>query len=261
MEQIFNKVLNVVKRATNLYFNKSYYEREDKHKFDNDDVTNRDISTQKYLQIQLSKILPGSNFVGEEGSVSRVSPYTWIVDPIDGTFNYKHGVGLYGTQVVLLKDGKAIFSCFYLPNYKQMFYATPAGAFLNGKKISVSGELNLKDMGVNIGDFQLDYKNTLKKQKEIMFALCDKVKRIRMFGSSCFDSCMLSHGAMDVYIVYILNKWDLVPGDYLIRQAGGVMFKNKDNNIFIYGNQKNVEKVVEQLKDIDSFHLSDSLEI
>lgn len=261
MDKIFNKVLSVVKRATNLYFNKSHYEREDMHKFDNDDVTNRDISTQKYLQMQLVKILPGSNFIGEEGSTKNESPFTWIVDPIDGTFNYKHGVGLYGTQVVLLKEGKAIFSCFYLPCYKQMFYATPSGAYLNGKKINVSEERELKDMGVNIGDFQLDNKNTLKKQKEIMFALCDKVKRIRMFGSSCFDSCMISHGAMDVYIVYILNKWDLVPGDYLIRQAGGVMYTNKTNNIFIYGNKRNVEKVVDKLSDIDTFYLSDSLNI
>ena len=62
---------------------------------------------------------------------------------------------------------------------------------------------------------------------------------------------------MDVYIVYILNKWDLVPGNFLIRQAGGVLFTNINKNIFIYGNKQNVEKVIKKLNNIDTFYERD----
>lgn len=257
MKKIFNKILKIVKHSTKIYYNRSYYEREDKHKFNNDDVTNCDINTQKYLQMQFLKLLPNSTFIGEEGVINKLGEYTWIVDPIDGTFNYKHDVKIYGTQVALLKNGKTIFSCLYLPEHKQMFYACDKGAFLNGKQIFVSSEQELKNMAVNIGDFQLNYKQTLNTQKQIMLELCDKVKRIRMFGSSCYDSCQIANWCMDVYIVYILNKWDLVPGNFLIRQAGGVLFTNINKNIFIYGNKQNVEKVIKKLNNIDTFYERD----
>ncbi len=203
MKKLFNKILKIVKHSTKIYYNRSYYEREDKHKFNNDDVTNRDINTQKYLQMQFLKLLPNSTFIGEEGVINKLGEYTWIVDPIDGTFNYKHDVKIYGTQVALLKN-----------------------------------------------------EQTLNNQKQIMLELCDKVKRIRMFGSSCYDSCQIANGSMDVYIVYILNKWDLVPGDFLIRKAGGVLFTNRNKNIFIYGNKQNCKKVIKKLNNIDTFYES-----
>ena len=253
MKNIYGKILKIVKRASKIYFGKNFYEREDKHKFENDDVTNRDILTQQYLQNNLLKILPNSKFIGEEGKVEKDdNVYTWIVDPIDGTFNFKHDVPIYGTQICLHKEGKPIFSCLYLPVLDKLYYAIEGqGAFLNGKKIGVSSERDLKDIGVCIGDFQVNY--DIEKEKKIMLALSDKVKRIRMFGCSCFDSCSISRGTLDVYISHTVTPWDILPGDFLIRQAGGSMFVNDDKTTYIYGNRANAMKVIEILKDIDTF--------
>ncbi len=259
MDKLYSKIIKAVKSSTDIYLNKNYEEREDKHKFDNDDVTNRDIMTQDFLQDKFKKLLPGSRFVGEEGGEEKPeNDYVWVVDPIDGTFNFKHDVPIYGTQICLRKNEKTIFSCLYLPVLNQTYYAILGkGAYLNGKQIKISDKKEVKNIGVCIGDFQVSL--DIKKQKEIVSALNDKVKRIRMFGSSCFDSCQISKGSQDVYITHTITPWDLLPGDLLIREAGGVAYVNKDRTSYIYGSHENVLQVLDLLKNVDKYSVLENI--
>lgn len=252
MEKTFKKVIKIVKKASKIYKNQNFTERCDKHKFLNDDVTDKDIATQNYLKKNFQKLIPNSCFIGEEGSENTKSEYTWIVDPIDGTFNFKHNLFMLGTQICLLKRKKPIFSCLILPHFNRIFYADASGAYCNGKKIQVSKSVDVKDMAVLMGDFQVDKPN-LQNQKQIFQSLCDKVKRMRMVGSSCMDSCLIACGSADIYIPYVTNAWDIIPGDFLMRQAGGTCFANKTLDFRIYGNKENILKILSHLKKIDDF--------
>ncbi len=228
--------------ASKIYIGKEFKEEYNRHKFENDDVTNLDIKTQEYIKKQCLKLIPGASFIGEEGSENNESEYCFIVDPIDGTFNFKRNILNFGTQIVLLKNEKPLVSVLYLPNTKQMFYANKFGAFENDKPISVSEETDLKATVVVLGDFVTN-KNCFTKQQNIINILSASVKRIRILGSSCVDHCLIASGKVDAYIVCSNNQWDLLPGQFLVEKAGGKSICNKEKNIFISGNAKIVDKL------------------
>ena len=85
--KLAKKVAKIAKRASKIYYKQDFFEMEERHKYEKDDVTNNDVATQNYLQYKLSQLIPNSGFIGEEGCSSNVSDngYVWIIDPIDGT--------------------------------------------------------------------------------------------------------------------------------------------------------------------------------
>lgn len=245
IDKLTTKVIKIIKKSCALYFNKDYVELVSKHKFENDDVTNLDVKTQEYIKESCLRIIPNSNFIGEEGQTNNKSDYTWILDPIDGTFNFKHNICLFGTQICLLHKDKPILSVLYLPNTKEVFYANENGAFCNNKKVAVSKEIELNNNVTALGDY-CDAAD-INLEKEVSNKLSTNIKRIRMFGSSCFDNCQLASGRIDTYIIYSKNKWDLIPGQYLVGQAGGYVWSNSEKNIYISGHKENVLKLTKLL--------------
>ena len=191
IKDLSNIFIDIVKKSTDIYYQKNYIECKDKHKFEEDDVTNLDIQTQNYIISEAKKIIPNIAIIGEEGEEINNSNYELIVDPIDGTVNFKNNIDMYGTQICLTYKKKPIISILYLPSFKDIYHANKFGAFKNGKLIKVKSVNNLKDIIISIGDFS--NKNIDIWQKQFL-VLSNNVKRIRMFGSSCFDSCMLASG-------------------------------------------------------------------
>lgn len=244
IERLTKKIISLIKKSTTLYLNKEFVELVSKYKFENDDVTNLDVKTQEYIKEKCLKIIPNSNFIAEEGQTINASDYTWILDPIDGTFNLKHNIHIFGTQICLLYKGAPILSVLYLPKTKEVFYANNNGAFCNGKSITVSNEAELSNNVTALGDY-CDAAD-INLEKEISNKLSTNIKRIRMFGSSCFDNCQLASGRIDTYIIYSKSKWDLIPGQYLVQQAGGYVFCPKEN-IYISGKKENVLKLTKLL--------------
>ena len=120
--KLAKKVAKIVKRASKIYYKQDFFEMEECHKYEKDDVTNNDVATQNYLQYKLLHLIPNSGFIGEEGCSSNVSynGYVWIIDPIDGTQNYKKDIPLYGTQLALQYNGETVISVIYFPAQKQM---------------------------------------------------------------------------------------------------------------------------------------------
>ncbi len=246
VDKITKKMCKIIKNAGKRYIDHAFFEMNEKYKFENDDVTNLDVQTQEYIKTYCLKIIPGSNFIGEEGGVNQNSKYTWILDPIDGTYNFKHKIDIFGTQLCLLEDNAPILSVLYLPSLDELYYANEGGAYKNGKRIHVSEQCDFKQAVVGFGDYSTKYDISL--QQQISKVLSTTMKRVRMFGSSCFDSCKIASGSIDVYIIFSTNKWDLIPGQYLIMQAGGYIWKNQVGDTYISGNKENVEKLVEILK-------------
>ena len=249
-EIMFKKIIRLVKKSAKIYHNKTFYERNDKYKFEFDDVTNRDIEVQNFILKNIKKIVPDVAIISEEGIDSSGKEFCFILDPIDGTFNYKHKIPNYGTQICLLKNGMPIFSCIFLPSTNDLYYSYNGKSYKNKKEINVSNQTNLKDMVIAFGDYQSN--EDIKKQCQIMNILAKNLKRIRMFGSSCVDSCYLASGKVDAYIIFTKNIWDLKPGELLIKNANGVCFTNKEQSINIYGKKENVINIVKLLTDVDN---------
>lgn len=239
------KLVKVVKKSSKIYLNKSFEELVEKHKFENDDVTNLDVKTQDFLEKKCLHIFKNCNFIGEEKQTPSESLISVIIDPIDGTYNFKHNIKNFGTQVCVLFNKLPIISVLYLPNENKVYCANKFGAFENGKKITVSNCDNFKDAVVELGDFST--KLNFREQQQYVKILSETFKRVRINGSSCMDACLLARGSVDLYILYTINPWDKVPGQYLIKQAGGTIVANKENNTFIAGNENLVNKAIKLL--------------
>ncbi len=238
IKELTNIFIDIVKKSTDIYYHKNFVECVDKHKFEDDDVTNLDIQTQNYIITESKKIIPDITIIGEEGKEINNSSYELIIDPIDGTVNFKNNIDMHGTQICLTYNKEPFISVLYLPSFKDLYYANKFGAFKNGKLIKVKSVNNLNDIIISIGDFSKKNINIWQKQ---FLLLSNNVKRIRMFGSSCFDSCMLANGNTTAYIIYTENLWDIMPGQYLMKMSGAEEYYNKENHFYIYGSKKVIE--------------------
>ena len=245
IKELTNKFLDIIKESTDIYHHKKYIECEDKHKFEGDDVTNLDIKTQEFIINKSKIIIPDISIIGEEGKEIKNSKYELIIDPIDGTVNFKNNIDMHGTQICLTYNKQPFISILYLPVFKDLYYANKFGAYKNGKLIKVKSVESLKDIILSVGDFS---KNNLEIWQKQFLILSNNVKRIRMFGSSCFDSCMLANGNTMAYIIYTENLWDIVPGRYLMKMAGAEEYYNPQNHFYIYGEKNVVELLKNCLK-------------
>ena len=248
IKKLTQKLCRIVKKSTKIYENKTFREAFDRHKFEGDDVTDLDIKTQEFIQTECKKIFKEFNFVGEEEQIGNQSNIKIIVDPIDGTVNFKHNIIFYGTQICILEDEKMIISVLYIPKEKKIYYANKFGSFENHKKICVSNVHNLKDAIVSYGDF-----NNLCKdlQVDIVKLFAENVKRLRMIGSSCCDNCLLARGSTDLFVSFLNNPWDIKPGQYLIKMANGVIFFSEQYRLYVCGNKQLATKFISLLKNIE----------
>lgn len=245
LEKIEKQVVKIIKQASKMYYKQEFFEVEEKHKYENDDVTNNDIATQNFIKEKLLKLIEGSCFIGEEGSEINDNKYVWILDPIDGTQNYKKSVPPYGTQLVLQLNRKTIFSVIYLPCYNELYVANEKGATLNGKPIMVANNFELNKSVVLMGNFA-SYVD-IEKQTEIQFKLMNNFKSIRIFGSVAFNYSLCATGKMDAVVIFGNTIWDLAPGQFLIEKAGGTTYENKKLCLHISGNAeivKNIKKLL-----------------
>lgn len=239
IKKITKKLIKIAKSATKLYYKHSFYEVSSRHKFEGDDVTNRDIETQNYVLKKCKKILPDFSFIGEEQKISNNNKYAFVVDPIDGTCNFKHNIPLYGTQLCLKEDDKILISVLIVPALKDVYYANKFGAYRNGKRIFVSDTKDLCDSIVLFGDFSASY---MKDQQKYIQYLSENCKRLRLIGTSCVSSAYLADGKCDLYIIFSKNAWDIAPGQFLIEMAGGCMYANKQYGFYAFANKTLLEK-------------------
>lgn len=233
-------LIHIIKNASKIFYHKDYIERIDKHKFADDDVTNLDIQTQEYIISEAKNLIPNLSILGEEGQELTNSIYQLIIDPIDGTVNFKNKIPMYGNQICLTENGLPIISILYLPEFDEIFYANKFGAFKNDNRIFVKPTNSLNEVVVSLGDYTNVEFELWKNNLEI---LSHNIKRIRMFGSSCFDSCMLASGNTSAYIIYANTIWDIMPGHYLMQMAGADYYFNEKNQYYIYGHKSVVDKL------------------
>ncbi len=186
-----------------------------------DFVTAYDIKSEKMLVALIGENYPNHSILGEEGSaVDNDSPYTWVIDPIDGTTNYSHGFPFFCISIALKYHGESVLGVVHAPMLNQTFSAIKGqGSKLNGKSIRVSASEDLLHSLISTG---FPYTRECKNMNiDYFLRVINRISGIRRCGSAALDICMVAAGMLDAYWEFNLNEWDIAAGDIIVREAGG----------------------------------------
>ncbi len=204
----------------------------------NDLVSYVDKQAEKKLVEGLGKILPEAGFIAEEGTSDKNGEiYNWIIDPVDGTTNFVHGLPVYSISVALQKNGTTIAGIVYEINRDECFHAIDGEkAYLNMEPISVSQDIDLADSLIATGFPYYDF-DLLNVYFDILKDLMQKSHGIRRLGSAAVDLAYVACGRFEGFFEYNLNAWDVAGGAFIVKQAGGKISTFKGENDYDFGRE------------------------
>jgi len=224
LENIANEVIALSKQVGDFI-------RQERKKFNQDSVEYKGLNdlvsyVDKAAEVQivaaLEKLLPEAGFITEEKTKNQIGErYTWIIDPLDGTTNFIHGLPVYSVSIALQEYDELILGVVYEINQDECFYAWKgAPAYLNGKEIKVTKSEKIADGLLATGFPYYDF----DKQQACLALLNDLLRGchgIRRLGSAAVDLAYTACGRFDAYYEYNLNSYDMAAGIVIVRQAGG----------------------------------------
>lgn len=201
-------------------------------------VTYVDKNAEKMIIADLETLIPEAGFIAEEGtSEKRGEDWNWVIDPLDGTTNYIHGLPAYCVSIALMHHNEVVVGVIYEPNLDECFYAWKnSDAFLNNKKITVSTTQNIEQALFATGFPYYDYDKMdgyLKVLKDLMF----NSRGIRRVGSAAIDLAYVACGRYDAFYEYSLNPWDVAAGALIVQRAGGIVKDFKKGEDYIFGKE------------------------
>ena len=207
-----------------------------------DFVSNADIKAEKIIIEELSKARKNYSILSEEdgSKIGKDKNNIWIIDPIDGTTNYLHGVPHFAISIALKSNNEIISGVIYDPIKDEMFYAEKNnGAYYNNQRIRVSKKKKLEDCLFATGG------NISEKNKTNTNII------IRRSGSAALDMAYVAAGRFDGYFQKNLNIWDIAAGIIIIKEAGGIINEidlSKNNNIKVLASNSSInDKLVKNL--------------
>jgi len=201
-------------------------------------VTYVDTTSEKQLIEGLSQILPGSGFIAEEGtSTFKSDRYNWIIDPLDGTTNFIHGLAPFAISIALMDGNETIAGVIYEMNLNECFYAWKGSkAYLNGKEINVSSASFIKDSLIATGFPYYDYDRLTPFMNSLAYFMKNS-HGMRRLGSAATDLAYVACGRFEAFYEYSLSPWDVAAGAFIVQQAGGKVSDFKGNNDYIFGKE------------------------
>jgi myo-inositol-1(or 4)-monophosphatase len=186
-------------------------------------VTAADHRAEAILHEELAKARPDYGFLGEEGGahVGADRTHRWIVDPLDGTTNFLHGIPHFAVSIALERNGAIVAALTYNPANDELFVAEHGkGAFLNDRRIRVASRQRLADAVVACGLPHYGRGDLALARREIAAAQ-QHFAGLRRFGAATLDLAWIAAGRFDAYWERDLSPWDLAAGMLLVREAGG----------------------------------------
>lgn len=188
-----------------------------------DFVSTADRKSESILQAELRKARPGYGFLMEEGGVVEGSDSSnrWIVDPLDGTTNFLHGIPFFAISIALERDRELFAGVVYEPITDQMFWAEKGqGAYLNGRRLRVSARRDLADSLFATG---IPFKGSMANDRFVhqLDAVMRETAGVRRLGSASLDMAYVAAGRFEGYWETGINAWDIAAGVVLVREAGG----------------------------------------
>ncbi|MCK9423711.1 MAG: inositol monophosphatase [Bacteroidales bacterium] len=197
-------------------------------------VTYVDKESEHRIVERLLKILPGSGFIAEENKTLKPSEFTWVIDPLDGTTNFIHGIPLYCISIGLIHGVEPILGVVYESNLEECFYTWKSSpSFLNQEKIQVSDTPVINESLLATGFPYYDY-HALDDYLVIFKHLLQNSRGLRRLGSAAADLAWVACGRFDGFYEYGLSPWDVTAGGLLVKNAGGKVsdFRGTENHIF-----------------------------
>jgi len=204
----------------------------------NDLVSYVDKTSEKKIVEKLSALLPEAGFIAEEGTSSKKGErYNWVIDPLDGTTNFIHGVPCYAISIALMRKDKVVLGVVYEINFDECFYAWEGSkAYMNGNEISVSNISKLSDSLLVTGFPYYDY-NRMDDYLELFKYFMKNTHGLRRLGSAATDLAYVACGRFEGFYEYSLQPWDVAAGVFIVQQAGGKITDFKGGNNYIFGKE------------------------
>lgn len=201
-------------------------------------VTYVDKTAERMIVTDLEDFLPESGFIAEEGTSKKVGEkYNWIVDPLDGTTNFIHGVPLYSVSIALKQDDEIVLGVIYEPNLNECFYSWKgAPSYLNSKEIKVS-ETPIVDQSLFATGFPYYDYSLMEDYLKFFEYLMRNSRGLRRLGTAAMDLAYVACGRYDGFYEYGLNPWDVAAGTLIVQNAGGKLFDFSGGNDFIFGRE------------------------
>jgi len=208
------------------------------HKGFNDLVSYVDKEAEKQLVAKLQAIFPEAGFITEEGTnTTRGEKYDWVIDPLDGTTNFIHGLPVFAVSIGLMERGEVVLGVVYEVNRKECFHAYKGGgAFCNDSRLHVSKAPTLSDSLISTG-FPYYQFDLIDRYLATMKLVMQRSHGLRRLGSAAVDLCYVAAGRTEGYFEYNLNSYDVAAGVLLVQEAGGKVTDFAGGNDFIFGRQ------------------------
>ncbi len=233
LKQVTEQVIDLSKQV-------GAFIREERNNFDpdkieykglNDMVSYVDKTAEEKIVAGLEKILPEAGFITEEKTRNKIADrYNWIIDPLDGTTNFIHGLPVFSVSIALKEYDELVAGVVYEINQDECFYAWKgAPAYLNGKEIKVSNCPTISNSLIATGFPYYDFEKQ-PEYIELFTYLMKNCHGLRRLGSAAVDLAYTACGRFDAYYEYNLNAWDAAAGVVIVRQAGGDVVNFKGGN-------------------------------
>lgn len=186
----------------------------------------------------LSELLPEAGFIAEEGTSTKVgNEYHWIIDPLDGTTNFLHGLPVYSVSIALQKGDKMVLGVVYEVNHDECFYAWEGSkAYLNNEVIRVKNQSDIRQTILATGFPYYDYER-IDAYFDLLKYFAQNTRGVRRMGSAAVDLAYVACGRFDAFFEYSLNPWDVAAGAFIVEQAGGVVSDFKGGNHWLHGQE------------------------
>jgi len=194
-------------------------------------VTEVDKEAEQILVKGLLEVIPESGFIAEEGTSNRKGEiYNWVIDPVDGTTNFIHGLVPFAISVGLIENKEVVAGIVYEFGLDEYFYAwKDGGAWLNGDPVHVSSVSSIEDGLIATGFPYTNFKYMPQFMESVEYFMRNS-HGLRRLGSAATDIAYVACGRFEGFYEYGLNPWDIAAGILLVKEAGGVVSDFEGHN-------------------------------
>ncbi|MCW3819650.1 inositol monophosphatase [Micromonospora sp. DR5-3] len=196
-------------------------------KGDRDMASEVDFAVERAVRDLLRERTPGIGLLGEEeGGPALDGELTWVLDPVDGTVNFVHGLPLCAVSLALVRRRRPVLGVVEMPFLGSRYQAVEgAGAYADGRRLRASAATTLAEAVVAVGDYAVGADADLlnRERLAVTAALVPRVQRIRMLGTAATDLAWVAGGRLDALVMLANNPWDTAAGVVLAREAGALV--------------------------------------
>lgn len=236
IEQLLGELKTVVDKAGDIVKEAATKKKTITLKGRIDLVTETDVAVESFLKEALSKLLPESDYLAEETAKDTIpGDLTWIIDPVDGTTNFAHGLPFVANSVALWHEDKVVIGVVNLPLMGELFsVGLGQGAYMNGVPITVSDSSTLEESLLATG-FPYAINEHLDEIMTNLKTLLPLTRGIRRPGAAAMDLAYVACGRFDGFYESALNPWDTAAGVLLVQEAGGQVSQFQANKEYVLG--------------------------